>query len=392
MKWKSHTMNRFSSCIWLSLFCLLLAAGLAGCSSDDPTNPDTPSLPATRAELIEAYELAYTQMSGTGYEALLHEDYAYVFPSYRDGPIVWDRDEDLDSANRMFQGLPPLFAPWDTHDGVESIAVYTLLRQTEWADTPGDDPHFPGLSEALFDCEIELLPVGGNASMTVTGDLMVYAAETADGWQIAGLKDVGTVEKPNEVVSWSAMKWMYRAHDDFTGPETPDELMSDFYAAYTSMDIDAYDAVLDESFKCIFIDFLSVWDWAEDMYSTGTMFAGEPGQNPDGSYREGIQSIAIHTLIRQTPWAPIPQNDPDFPGCEQALYQVMIVFTHINGYNTMTVNSDQVFYVTAEEIPQGDGRTRPRYSLAGQRDLLGGGKANEDLTWGSIKSIYSVPE
>lgn len=384
-------MNRYRTHITLTLSCLLLVAGLPGCSSDDPTAPGTPALPATRAELIEAYELAYSQMSGTGYEALLHEDYAYVFPSYRDGPIDWDRDEDLDSANRMFQGLPPLFAPWDTHDGVESIAGISLLRTTEWTDTAGDDPYFPGKSEALFDYQIVLMLTGGENTISAGGQILIYAVDTADGWQIAGLKDLGAVGKADQALAWSTIKWMYRAHDDFTGPETPDELMSDFYAAYTSMDIDAYDAVLDEAFKFIFIDNIGMFTRTQDMNSTGNMFAGEPGQNPDGSYRLGVQAISINTLIRQTPWELVPANDPDFPDTERALYLVQIVFRNQGGENTMTVQSDQLFYVSAEEFSQGDGTTRYRYSLAGQRDLLGGGKANEDMTWGSVKSIYSTP-
>jgi hypothetical protein len=176
--------------------------------------------------------------------------------------------------------------------------------------------------------------------------------------------------------------------DPYQWPDTADKLMENFERAYTEMDIDEYGNVLHADFEFIFIDHIETWTRAQDMASTANMFAGNPGQNPDGSYREGVQSIAVNTLIRQTPWEEMPGDDPDFPGHERALYQVIIVFTLEGGTNTITIDCDQQFYVTSGEAMDG-GQPRTRYYLVGQRDLDSGGKSNEDMTWGSIKSLYS---
>jgi len=141
----------------------------------------------------------------------------------------------------------------------------------------------------------------------------------------------------------------------------------------------------------IFIDYAEIWYKTQDMASTTNMFSGSPGENPDGSYRSPVQSIAFNTIIRQTPWETVPGNDPDFPDSEKALYQVQIVFTLDGGDNTITIESDQMFFVTSEEVDDG-GTTRTRYYLVGQRDLTGGGKFNDDATWSQVKTLYRAME
>jgi len=171
-------------------------------------------------------------------------------------------------------------------------------------------------------------------------------------------------------------------------PDNPNALMVRFERAYEEMNINEYEVILHADFKFIFIDYAEVWYRQTDIQSTANMFNFNPGQNPDGSYRAPVQNIAINTLIRQTPWEDVPANDPDFPDSEKALYQVQIVFTLEGGENTITVESDQLFFVKPEEIDQGDGTMRTRYFLYGQRDLVGGGRGDEGRSWGAIKSLY----
>ncbi|MBU0742908.1 hypothetical protein KKA85_09130 [bacterium] len=152
-------------------------------------------------------------------------------------------------------------------------------------------------------------------------------------------------------------------------PDTADKLMENFERAYSEMNINEYEIILHEDYKFIFIDNVEIWYRQQDITSTTNMFAGNPGQNPDNTFREGVQSIEINTLIRQTPWEDIPANDPDFPNSERALFLVNIKFILEGGLNTITVSSDQEFFVKSEEVDQGDGTTRTRYYLYGQRDL-----------------------
>ena len=173
-------------------------------------------------------------------------------------------------------------------------------------------------------------------------------------------------------------------------PESADALMSNFERAYSEMSIDEYRLALHEDFKFIFIESVYIWDRDDDLQSTQNMFAGNDGQNPDGSLRDGVQSIAVNTLIRQTHWLEIPGNDPDFPNTLRALYQVSIVFTLNGGENTITIHCDQEFFIKAEDVEEKDGTLRTRYFLIGQRDMASGAwsKTNADMHWGSVKSLY----
>ncbi len=156
--------------------------------------------------------------------------------------------------------------------------------------------------------------------------------------------------------------------EPFQWPDTADKLMENFERAYSVMNINEYELILHDDYKFIFIGDAETWYRQQDIQSTTNMFAGNPGEDEHG-YKPGVQSIAINTLIRQTPWESVPADDEDFPNSEQALYQVLMVFTLEGGDNQITVDSNQLFFVKAEEVDQGDGTTKIRYFLYGQRDL-----------------------
>jgi len=377
-----------------ALLCTILAAlWLSGCSGDDPVDPgpddDPYPWPVTADALMANFERAYEELSGAEYGRLLHADFQFMFFGTKDRVSTWNRDEDLAGTSYMFSGNPAADEHWGYRPGVEGITVNTLVRQTEWTETANDDPDFPNSSRAEYRVGFVFMLEGGTNTFTIDCDQIFYAKEVVDGWQLVGQQDVGSSARANEDMTWSTLKWLYRDPDFYQWSETPDELMGTFAQAYGEMSINPYEDILHEDFKFIFIDDVAIWDKADDLASTANMFAGNPGQNPDGSFREGVQSISLNTLIRQTPWEGIHANDPDFPDSERALYQVNIRFTLEGGLNTITVASDQEFYVKAEQIDQGDGTTRTRYFLAGQRDLGYRGKANEDVTWGQVKSLYS---
>jgi len=157
--------------------------------------------------------------------------------------------------------------------------------------------------------------------------------------------------------------------EPFQWPDTADKLLENFERAYGEMNTTEYELILHEDYKFIFIDNVDIWYRQDDIQSTSNMFAGNPGEDELGNFKDGVQSISINTLIRQTPWEAVPADDPDFPNSEKAFYQVQIVFTLNGGENTITVDSDQQFYVKSEDVDQGDGTTRLRYYLYGQRDL-----------------------
>jgi len=157
--------------------------------------------------------------------------------------------------------------------------------------------------------------------------------------------------------------------EPYQWPDTADKLMENFERSYIEMSIDAYRDVLHTDYKFIFIG-NETWYRDDDLASTDNMFAGNPGIDPETQeLKDGVQSIAINTLLKQTPWEDVPANDPDFPNSKKAYFQVLIIFTLDGGLNTITVDSDQMFYVKSEEVDQGDGTTRTRFYLYGQRDI-----------------------
>lgn len=168
------------------------------------------------------------------------------------------------------------------------------------------------------------------------------------------------------------------------GPETPEALMADFRAAYAGMDIDAYDALLDDRFEFRFIDGegpAPAFDKPEDVASTGTMFSGLPHTNPDGISTSGISSIDFEILTLIRPWTAVHVGDPyfgDVEGAKTAYYDARITVYLTTG--TITVDTYQTFYA----VPDDEGL----WSLLGQVDTAGDMKPNEDLSWGNLKSLF----
>jgi len=153
-------------------------------------------------------------------------------------------------------------------------------------------------------------------------------------------------------------------------PDTPVKLMGNFEIAYSTMEFSVYEEVLHEDYKFVFADGLVIWERLDDLRSTENMFAGNPGEDPEtGAIKQGVQSISINTLDQIGDWIHEPETHPHFPDSERALYEVMIVFTLEGGDNTITVDSQQLFYVKSEEIDMGDGTTKTRFFLYGQQDF-----------------------
>ena len=165
----------------------------------------------------------------------------------------------------------------------------------------------------------------------------------------------------------------------YVWPDTADKLMANFALAYGNMDIEEYENCLHPDFQFIFMNNDS-WDRADDVTSTENMFAGDPGEDPDGMPKPGVQSIEIIQMTQVLAWDTTIPTHPDFPNSEKALFMVNIRFYLDGGENTITITSPQLFYAVSEEVDKGSGKTQTRYYLIGQQDVEGDGKGNEDMT------------
>jgi hypothetical protein len=136
---------------------------------------------------------------------------------------------------------------------------------------------------------------------------------------------------------------------------------------------------------------------AEDLLSTTRMFAGELGQSPDGALIPGVRSLEFRQFERLYEWEVVPDADPRFPGALCALYDVEVVFRLNNeSWWTITVDTQQLFYVMPIEEDRGDGSRQQHFYLIGQVDLGGSLlspplSSNEDMVWSAVKSFYYLP-
>jgi len=368
-----HYDKRFQ--LLILLFAVLFIH--AGCSTDDPTSPEETGMVAidTTPDTINA-------------------PWALTGP---DGYSVTDMGDQILSN----------MAPGDyTVNWGDVIDWITPISETKTLIADGTVIFNGTYVRRTGTIEIDANPDALNASWTIAGPQ-----------DLSGNGDTTLTDMPTGVytLTWGDVSdWIAPASSQgtlisdgtvtFSGtylpapyqwPDTPAKLIENFKQAYAEMNVDEYRNVLHLDYKFIFIDNAEIWTRDEDLRSTENMFAGNPGVDEEGNLRDGVQSITIDKLIQQTPWENVPPTDPDFPDSEQSLFEVRIIFTLEGGANTITVASDQQFYVISEEVDQGDQTTRTRYYLSGQRDLLSNRTVgsieqlkNEDMSWGSVKSLY----
>jgi hypothetical protein len=160
-------------------------------------------------------------------------------------------------------------------------------------------------------------------------------------------------------------------------PDTVEQLMTNFRDAYDSMNITEYDNVLHEDFRFIFaegsdIDPDGYFTREEDLLSTTHMFNGEQGMSDIGEIKPGVRDIDFRLLTQLSPtWEVVPESDVDFPGASRAIFDVELVFNlRDDGNSTITIDSQQCFYVQSEPEEIAGGGSRLRYYLIGHRDLV----------------------
>ncbi|MBK9304477.1 MAG: hypothetical protein IPM94_11455 [bacterium] len=188
--------------------------------------------------------------------------------------------------------------------------------------------------------------------------------------------------------------------DRFPFPDTADNLMTNFKNAYVEMNVGEYSNVLHSDFIFVFADWSDVappsgiYTREEDLQSTTNMFSGDQGQSPDGQPIPAVRDIAFQQLVRLTEWEDVPETHPYFPGASRALYDVLVVFNLVNeGWITITVDTQQLFYVKAVAEEEKDGDIQQHFYLIGQQDLDGKSAvlsfaSNEDMSWSIVKALY----
>ncbi len=160
-------------------------------------------------------------------------------------------------------------------------------------------------------------------------------------------------------------------------PDTVEQLMTNFRDAYDSMNITEYRNALHEDFRFIFAEGSDIappsgcFTREEDLLSTTRMFNGEQGMSDTGEIKPGVRDIDFRLLEQLSPtWEVVPESDDDFPGASRAIFAVELVFNlNDDGNSTITIDSQQYFYVQSEPEEIAGGGSRLRYYLIGHQDL-----------------------
>ena len=191
-------------------------------------------------------------------------------------------------------------------------------------------------------------------------------------------------------------------------PDTPQRLMERFKAAYDYMNIDEYRHALHADFIFVFADgspvapASGIFTRGEDLQSTPNMLNGELGQDPDGHPLAGVRDVEFGEMTRLTAWEDVPESDVYFPGAIRALFDVRVVFyLNTEDVNSITVDSQQLFYLQSIDEELDGGSSRTRFYMIGQQDLDYLDKAimgpagltpafvsNENIGWSEIKALY----
>lgn len=176
-------------------------------------------------------------------------------------------------------------------------------------------------------------------------------------------------------------------------PDTPDQLMANFQAAYEHMDPEQLMVTLHPQHLTYlqqetinnFPDLGPTLDRQEEQRIHERMFSGHDVTDPDGALVPGIQAVAFQTLQRQGNWALSPEGDT-IPDTEMALYDVVILLDRGTNHTILKVQGSIKFYVVAHDSLIG-GQTLPYYRMRGQVDLTEG-KAMEMTPWGLVKGLF----
>jgi hypothetical protein len=182
--------------------------------------------------------------------------------------------------------------------------------------------------------------------------------------------------------------------DGLTLPTSPDQLMTLFFKAYETKDVDLYASLLGQEFglhlqqetKDQFPDVGPTIDHDKDLRIAERMFSGDDLRDPLGNFVPDIIGISFRKFEQLEDWTESGDTDP-IPGKMFATYVVDILFDRGQDQTQVSVKGLIRFYVDSLELIL-VGEMRRYYYLVGQVDLTIVGKASEEDTWGGMKCLY----
>ncbi|MGD9546777.1 MAG: hypothetical protein AB7V45_04415 [Candidatus Krumholzibacteriia bacterium] len=176
-------------------------------------------------------------------------------------------------------------------------------------------------------------------------------------------------------------------------PDSPEQLMANFVAAYEAMDAEEIGYLLAPEFQ-LFLKDATVGDFPvlgptldrdEMAVFHDRMFAGESGRDALGNLTNPISSIELMEPVQLTDWGPTLSGD-HLQGVPSALFEVFLYFLRA-GDKTLQVQG-QIRFFLSEQDSLHQGVVRPCFRLAGLADFTESTKADETVAYGSVLALF----
>jgi len=148
-------------------------------------------------------------------------------------------------------------------------------------------------------------------------------------------------------------------------PDSPEQLMANFIAAYTARDLEGYRLVLHEDFRFVLAatavaDGLpESWDRAEELRIAANMFSGEDLVRP-GRVVPAITRIVFEQCEARGAWTFYER--PDGAGAMRRAYLIRADFLRRDG-SVLSVEGECIFHVVRAPMPAPEGGTRSGYRM-----------------------------
>ncbi len=365
-----------------------------------------------RKALEEEFVTAWEEMDSTAYAALLAGLYQFESldgdPADKGGTEIWDREEELQIAGRIFGG-------WETADHMQVKSIDLSQRTLEIS--PNHDS-FSGRTSAddwfNVTTEITLTVVVDDTSQSdgmgiinyyLDGDqeyVMQPGVDGSDQWLIRRqidrdpnfFKD-GLPEEP----SWSEIKSLFRDEEGTHVASAVEQLLEDdFVTAYNSMDSAAYRATLDSLYEFVLLaDTMDMiderWTLAEELRIAGRMFSGWANENAVKVLAIDLDLEVLGQDVSNDFFPDKPEGDTWYKLTSEIDLEVLTQDPSASdggGIINRIVYSNQDFIVRPDPDDTDSWvirRQTDRYSITKTAGRVPGGSP-EEASWGEIKSLF----
>jgi len=133
----------------------------------------------------------------------MHPEYTFIGSA----SIEYDFATEIGISTKMFNQIGG-----EGGIAIQDITVLAFAPMGVWMPTPANDVNFgsaAGSMYRLYGVELRHKILSQNLYYLVEGPVIVYAAETDEGWKLLGFVELAAGGKATENHSWSSVKALF---------------------------------------------------------------------------------------------------------------------------------------------------------------------------------------